>query len=221
MTAGHLTLAGLAAGILAAIPGMIDYVYSVPPASSGRQRATRHALGNVTALGLFGVSFMLRRPDWTAGMGTMFVEGVGLLVLGYAGWLGGTLVTRNLIGVDHRYADRGKWQEASFSGDPGAEITVAAADDLRDGHMKLLHVNGQRIALARVGERFHAVADGCTHRGGSLAGGVLIGSTVQCLWHGSQFDVRSGEVTCGPAKRAVASYSVRQAAGSVLLTIPK
>ena len=220
-TAADLTLAGIIAGLLAAVPGIIDYVYTVPPASSGRKRALRHGLSNVSALALFAVAFVLRRPDWSAGPATILVETLGFAVLAYAGWLGGTLVTRNLISVDHRYADRGKWQEGTFTGKPGDEIVVAHEDDLRDGHMKLLHVNGRRIALARVGDDFLAVADGCTHRGGSLAGGVVIGGRVQCLWHGSQFDLRSGAPTCGPAKKGVATFTVRRKDGNVLLTIPQ
>lgn len=220
LTAADLTLAGIAAGLLAAVPGVIDYVYSVPPNSSGKARATRHGLGNVSALALFGVAFLLRRPDWTASMWTLLIEAAATAVLGYAGWLGGTLVTRNLISVDHRYADRGKWQEASFEGASGEEIAVAHEDDLKDGHMMLLHVNGRRIALARVRDTFHAVDDRCTHRGGSLAGGVLVGSVVQCLWHGSQFDVESGNTLCGPAKKGIETFAVRQANGRVFLKLP-
>lgn len=221
LTAAHLTLAGIATGLLAAVPGVIDYLYTVPPASSGKARATRHGLGNVVALALFGLAFAFRDADWTATTATVATEVAGLLVLGYAGSLGGTLVTRNLISVDHRYADKGRWQEATLSGRPGDEIVVAKRDDLQDGQMKLLHVGGRRIALARSGERYYAIDDGCTHRGGSLAGGVLVGHTVQCLWHGSQFDVRTGAVTCGPAKAGVRPFAVRVEEGQVLLTIPK
>jgi nitrite reductase/ring-hydroxylating ferredoxin subunit/uncharacterized membrane protein len=220
LTAAHLTLAGIGAGLVAAIPGVVDYVYSVPPNSSGKARATRHALGNVTALALFALAFALRNADWTATAATMLVQVAGAIVLGYAGWLGGTLVTRNLISVDHRYADRGKWQEASFQGTSGEEIVVASEDELKDGHMKLLRVNGRRIALARAGQTFYAVDDRCTHRGGSLAGGVLVDGVVQCLWHGSQFDVRSGKPTCGPARKAIATFAVRRQNGRVFLTLP-
>jgi len=221
LTSADLTLAGIGAGLVAAVPGIIDFIYAVPPESSGKKRSVQHGAGNVAALVLFALAFALRRPDWTATTSTIVLQLAGLAVLGYAGWLGGTLVTRNLISVDHRYADRGKWQEASFDGSPGDEIVVAQADELQDGHMKLLRVNGQRIALARVGARFHAVADRCTHRGGSLAGGVLVGSTVHCLWHGSHFDVRTGAVTCGPAKAGIDTYTVRQNDGKVFLTVPK
>src|SRR4030095_616895 len=63
ITASHLTGAGLLAGLLAAVPGAIDYVYAVPPESSGKQRATKHAVGNLTALVLFLVSWILRNPE--------------------------------------------------------------------------------------------------------------------------------------------------------------
>lgn len=220
ISAAHLTLAGIAGGLVAAVPGVIDYLYTVPPASSGKARAMRHGAGNVVALALFGLAFATREMDWTATGLTVVLEAVGVMVLGYAGWLGGTLVTRNLISVDHRYADAGKWQEATLTGRPGEEIVVATQPDLQDGHMKLLHVNGRRIALARTGDRYHAVDDGCSHRGASLAGGVLVGHTVHCLWHGSQFDVRTGEVSCGPARKGVRTFEVRVEKGDVLLRIP-
>ena len=221
LTAAHLTVAGLAAGLLAAVPGIIDYFYTVPPDSSAKARATRHGAGNVVALLLFAFSFWAREASWNATALTIGLEILGAAVLGYSGWLGGTLVTRNLISVDHRYADKGGWQEETFSGGPGDEVAVASVSDLKDGQMKLVHVNGRRIALARTASGFHAVDDGCTHRGGSLAGGVLIGETVHCLWHGSQFDVRTGKAVCGPATKGVEALTVRVDRDQVLLRIPK
>lgn len=220
-TAAHLALAGIATGLLAAVPGLIDYLYSVPPESSGKTRAMRHGVANSAALVLFGVAFLLRTPEWQPTLAVMALEAVGFGALAYAGVLGGTLVTRNLISVDHRYARAGRWQEISVTGAAGDEVIVADDGDLEDGQMKLLHVNGRRIALARVGTRFYAVDDACSHRGGSLAAGVLIGPVVHCLWHGSQFDVRIGEATCGPADKGIACHQVRVDRGRILLTIPK
>ena len=209
-TGAHLQLAGIACGLLAAIPGAIDYVYTVPPASSAKKRATRHALGNVSALVLFTVAWFSRGPQWEPGTLTLALDVVAAALLAYSGYLGGTLVTRNMIGVDHRYAGAGKWQEASFTATPGAPLVVGHADDLEVGQMKLLRVNGHRIVLARTHDGYEAFADGCTHRGGSLAGGVLIDGTVHCLWHGSQFDVKSGQPTCGPAKTSIAVFEVKE-----------
>ena len=32
--------------------------------------------------------------------------------------------------------------------------------------------------------------------------------TVQCPWHGSQFDVHTGEVTAGPAEMKIETYNM-------------
>jgi uncharacterized membrane protein/nitrite reductase/ring-hydroxylating ferredoxin subunit len=191
-TGAHLAVAGIAAGLLAAIPGLIDYIYTVPPQSSGKKRATRHAIGNVAAIVLFASAWFTRGEELAPGGLTLFLEGVGAAALMYAGYLGGTLVTRNLISVDHRYAGAGRWQEADVPSSHGNKIVVGHADDLKPGQMKLLRTNGRRLVLARTNDGYTVFDDRCTHRGGSLAGGVLIGRTVQCLWHGSQFDACTG-----------------------------
>lgn len=219
-TAGHLTVAGIAMGLLAAIPGAIDYVYAVPPESSGKKRATKHAVLNVAALILFGIAWTLRGDDGSPGAASIGLEIIGAAALIYAGLLGGTLVIRNMVGVDHRHADGGRWMEASFDAKAGETIEVADDDELKKDQMKLLRVNGRRLVLARTADGYSVFDDRCTHRGGSLAGGVLIGGTVQCLWHGSQFDATTGRVTCGPAKQPVEVYRVEQKRGKVWLVSP-
>ena len=219
-TASHLTVAGLIAGLLAAIPGAIDYLYAVPPKSSAKQRATKHALGNGAALVLFFGSWLTRAADGTMVPATLLLEVAGAALMGGASLLGGELVVRNMISVDHRYANKGKWQEESFSGKPGDAIVVADEEDLKDGHMKLLWVNGQRIALAKTEDGFCAFQDRCTHRGASLAGGVLVGDSVQCLWHGSRFNVRNGKIECGPAREKIKLFQTRTRDGKVTLVVP-
>lgn len=209
-TGAHLQVAGIATGLLAAIPGLIDYLYTVPPNSSGKKRATRHAIGNVSALALFSAAWFSRGENLTPGAATLLLEFLGAALLMYSGYLGGTLVSRNMISVDHRYANAGKWQEALIRRSTDATIVVGHADDLKAGQMKLLHVNGKRLVLARTEQGYTVFDDHCTHRGGSLAGGVLIDRTVQCLWHGSQFDTLTGKVNCGPAREAIRTYAVRQ-----------
>lgn len=208
-TAGHLALAGIGTALLAAVPGVVDYVYAVPPKSSGKKRATRHALASLAAVALFGVAWALRglhEPPTTVSL-AMTLLGAGLLA--YGGWLGGTLVTRNLIGVDHRYANKGRWREISVPAASGWHV-VAAPDELKEGQMKLIRAGDRRLVLARTGEGYRAFHDRCTHRGGSLAGGVLIENTVHCLWHGSQFGCGTGQVVCGPAEEAIATFEARE-----------
>ena len=48
---------------------------------------------------------------------------------------------------------------------------------------------------------------------------ALIAGVVQCPWHGSQFDCRSGAVKAGPAAEPIATYAVSEREGSILLTL--
>ena len=219
-TGTHLAGAGIVTAVLAAIPGLIDYAYAVPPDSSGKSRATRHMIANLSAVALFAAAWLLRddaavRP----GAGVLGLEILGLGLLGAGAYMGGTLVTRNLIGVDHRYAGAGRWREQTVEARTGAPVAVATGDELKVDQMKLLRVGDRRIVLARTAQGYVAFDDRCTHKGGSLAGGVMMCGTVQCLWHGSQFDVASGAVKCGPADKPIRVYRVSEEAGEVRLLL--
>jgi nitrite reductase/ring-hydroxylating ferredoxin subunit/uncharacterized membrane protein len=216
-TAGYLAIAGVIAALVAAIPGAIDYFTTVPPNSSGKQRATKHALVNLSSVAIFFVAWLLR--DTTSPLVVLLMEGIGTGLLGTGGYLGGTLVYRNQIGVDPRYAGAGKWNEERFSAEQGKPVAVATAEELKVDQMKLLHIAGRRIVLGRTEQGYAAFDDQCTHRGGSLAGGAMICGTVQCPWHGSQFDVRTGKVKAGPAKKDIATYQIEEKGGTVYLTL--
>jgi nitrite reductase/ring-hydroxylating ferredoxin subunit/uncharacterized membrane protein len=206
--ADYLIPTGIGAGLVAAVPGIVDYLTVVPPNSSGKERATKHALLNVTGLGLFATSWLLGRAGRSRTL-PLLLQGVGSALLSVAGYMGGTLVYRNQIGVDHRYANAGKWQEESHDLTETRVLTTAA-DNLDVNQMKLVHVGGQRIVVART-ERSHAAfQDRCTHKGGPLSDGALVCGTVQCPWHGSQFDVHTGEVKCGPARERIATYDLEE-----------
>jgi nitrite reductase/ring-hydroxylating ferredoxin subunit/uncharacterized membrane protein len=204
--ADYLVPTGIATGLVAAVPGIIDYFNAVPPNSSGKERATKHALLNTTGLGLFATSWLLgrRRPR---GALTLALQGLGSALMSVAGYMGGTLVYRNQIGVDHRYANAGKWLEETREHGESRALTSAAAP-LDVNQMKLVHVDDRRIVVARTETGYAAFDDRCTHRGGPLSDGALICGTVQCPWHGSQFDVQTGEVKCGPAEKKIATYQI-------------
>jgi nitrite reductase/ring-hydroxylating ferredoxin subunit/uncharacterized membrane protein len=207
--ADHLVPAGIASGLVAAVPGLIDYLNVVPPQSSGKERATTHALLNVGALSLFATSWLLGRKRTRSHL-PLALQGVGSALMSVAGYMGGTLVYRNQIGVDHRYANAGRWQEDTREHAHSAALTSAAAP-LDINQMKLVHVDDRRIVVARTETQYAAFDDRCTHKGGPLSDGALICGTVQCPWHGSQFDVHTGEVKCGPAERTIGTYEINDA----------
>jgi len=217
-TGAYLAVAGIATALVAAVPGFIDYLYTVPPNSTGKTRATRHMLANLSAVASFAIAWWLRGSvSAEPGISQLVLEGAGAVLLTAGGWMGGTLVNRNQIGVDPRYANAGKWREERVEATPGQPIVVATTDELQVNQMKLLRVGDRRIVLARTEHGYVAFDDHCTHRGGSLAGGAMICGTVQCPWHGSQFDVRTGEVRAGPAEKPIATYRIEQAGGNVRL----
>jgi nitrite reductase/ring-hydroxylating ferredoxin subunit/uncharacterized membrane protein len=216
-TAYHLNIAGVIGGVMAAVPGIIDFIHTVPPASSAKKRAATHGLLNTTNLLLFVAVIFLKRNDSLSYPLLVGLEAIGVVILFVAGWMGGTLVYRNQIGVDPRYADAGKWKEEHL--DETDVVKVAKSDELKLNQMKLVHVGDQRIVIARSEEGYVAFDDHCTHKGGSLAGGAMMCGTVQCPWHGSQFNVHNGNVTAGPANKKIETYTTEERDGIIYLDL--
>ncbi|MCD6012981.1 MAG: Rieske 2Fe-2S protein [Flavipsychrobacter sp.] len=217
LMAGYLAIAGIVCALLAAVPGIIDYFFTVPPQSSAKKRAARHGLLNITVVLLFATAVVIRHRV-ASPMPVIAIELVAIVLLTFAGYMGGTLVYRNQIGVYNRYADKGIWQEGSVQATSG-KTEVANANELKTGHMKLVHAGDKRIVIAKTETGYVAFDDRCTHRGGSLMGGVLICNTVQCPWHGSQFDVTTGAVKAGPATEKINTYPINEDGGKLYLVL--
>lgn len=215
-TAGwYCALAGLFAGAAAAIPGVIDLFGVVPPRSSARSRGFLHGGLNSLVLALFIAEVVYRGGATPPDKISLILSGIGVAVLLYSGWLGGILVYRNQIGVDHRSANAGKWKEVTLNrwNEP-----VCASQDLADGQLLLVNVEGTRVAVGRCEEGIIAFSDHCTHKGGPLSDGALIGCAVQCPWHGSQFDVRTGRVINGPADEKIEMYDAEVQNGQIFIS---
>jgi 3-phenylpropionate/trans-cinnamate dioxygenase ferredoxin subunit len=86
-------------------------------------------------------------------------------------------------------------------------VKVASRRELPPGGKKLAEVDGRAIALFNVDGEFYAIDDVCTHDGGPLAEGQLIGCEIMCPRHGARFDVRTGKALCMPAVEPVAVHS--------------
>ncbi len=215
----YLSMAGVISGFIAAIPGSLDYFYTLPKNSSAKKRGTKHALLNITAISGFIIALILRGQGIAGNSIVTLIELFGIVLLCIAGWHGGTLVYRNQIGVDVRYAGAGKWNETFFrSGEKN--IDAASTNELKNNQMKLIHVGDKRIVLCNSEGRLAAFDDHCTHRGGALSGGSLICGTVQCPWHGSQFDIHTGEAKEGPAKEKIKTYIVHVKGDRIYIEIP-
>jgi NADPH-dependent 2,4-dienoyl-CoA reductase/sulfur reductase-like enzyme/nitrite reductase/ring-hydroxylating ferredoxin subunit len=74
--------------------------------------------------------------------------------------------------------------------------------------MLLGHVAEDAVLLARRGDEVFAIGASCTHYGGPLARGLLVGETVRCPLHHACFSVRTGEALHAPAFDPVPCYEV-------------
>jgi nitrite reductase/ring-hydroxylating ferredoxin subunit/uncharacterized membrane protein len=212
-TARHLRVLGIGTALVAAVPGIVDYFLAVPPRSSAAKRATYHGAANLSAVTLFSSVAAARTTDRRPRPWEIAAQASAAGLMAFAGYLGGTLVYRNQIGVDHRYAEAGKWKEKALPAQTGGDVDAGLADDLKVNQMMLLHVWARRVAVARTEDGVVAFDDRCTHRGGPLSDGTLACGVVQCPWHGSQFDVRTGTVQSGPAEDAIQVHTVAERDG--------
>ena len=96
-------------------------------------------------------------------------------------------------------------------------VKVANADEILPSQMKEVEVDGQSILIANVNGKYYAIGSICTHEGGPLADGMLSYYEVECPWHGSKFDVRTGEVTSLPATEPEPSYEIKVEDNQILV----
>lgn len=82
--------------------------------------------------------------------------------------------------------------------------------DLPDGGKLVGHYGDEQVLLVRRGTEVFAIAATCTHYGGPLVEGLLVGDTVRCPWHHACFDLRTGEALHAPAFNPLACWSVEQ-----------
>jgi ferredoxin-NADP reductase/nitrite reductase/ring-hydroxylating ferredoxin subunit len=96
-------------------------------------------------------------------------------------------------------------------------VKVANTKDVPPSQMKEVEVNGENICVANVEGKYYAIGSICTHEGGPLADGTLEGYEVECPWHNSKFDVRTGEVTSPPASEPEPTYEIKVEGNNILI----
>jgi nitrite reductase/ring-hydroxylating ferredoxin subunit len=69
------------------------------------------------------------------------------------------------------------------------------------------------------GQIFSAIGNKSTHMGCALSNGTLNGDTVQCACHGSVFNVKTGDVIRGPAKKPEQKYELQISSDQILLSM--
>ncbi len=96
---------------------------------------------------------------------------------------------------------------------------VARVSELPPGTSKRVYSGADAVALFNVGGTFHAVSDRCTHGRASLSEGTVDsdGCTLNCPWHGGQFNIKTGEPLGGPVRVPVNVYEVKVEGDRILV----
>ena len=96
-------------------------------------------------------------------------------------------------------------------------VKVAESKNIQPSTMLEVDLEGESVCIANVGGRYYAIGNVCTHEGGPLADGRLEGYEVECPWHGSKFDIRTGKVTNPPADEPETTYEVKVDGNNILI----
>jgi nitrite reductase/ring-hydroxylating ferredoxin subunit/uncharacterized membrane protein len=223
--ASFITLAaGIATAAVAAVFGFVDYS-EIRRDHTARKTANQHLTFNLVAVGLFALSLGLRWSAWDAPRAPglpMVLSLLGVILLSYSGYLGGHMVYSDGVAVGrHRRKRPLPSVTVLVKDEPGRLVMVGNESQLREGDTLRVDANGTIIAVAKAQGQIYAFQEFCTHRYGALSEGEMRGCEVTCPWHRSRFDIRTGEVTAGPAKIPLRIFHVEVRDGKILLRIPE
>ena len=200
--------AGIVAAVGAAVTGIADWS---DVGGSHRRMGMAHALLNVGGLTLNVASLALRVGGGKNRGVARSLSAGGYVLNAAAAYVAGELVYN--LG---QAVNRDAWVDG-----PDKFTDVASLEDLRDGEMVKVDVDGRPIVLLQHDDGIHAFEGTCPHYGCGLWEGILEDHTVTCQCHGSQFDVRDGTLIHGPATAPVPSYDVSRRMGRVQIRMRK
>jgi NADPH-dependent 2,4-dienoyl-CoA reductase/sulfur reductase-like enzyme/nitrite reductase/ring-hydroxylating ferredoxin subunit len=87
--------------------------------------------------------------------------------------------------------------------------------DVPDGGSLAGQVDGEPVLLVRRGSEWFAIGATCSHYGGPLPEGIIVGDTVRCPWHHACFNLRTGQPIRPPALNDLSCWRVEQRDGKV------
>ena len=224
----YAMLLGVTTALIAAVPGFVDYT-NIRSDHPAKRTATAHMILNLIVVALYGINLGVRSSslaDPRISLLPLVLSLVGIALLSVSGYLGGRLVYDQGIAVGRhkRHMPTPRDTIHLTAPIPGAEavfVPIMAAQQLRERETLRVEIGGQIATIAKIDNQFFAFQEFCTHRFGPLSEGKFEGFNVQCPWHNSCFDVRTGKVTNGPAKVDLKIFKVEMREGKVGILLPR
>lgn len=187
---------GILANLGSALTGVADWQHTH---EEDRRVGLVHGALNGLATSLYIMSWLDRRRGRHG-------RGIVTTMLGYgvtvgASYLGGALVFDSGIGIDQS-GERLRTTDW---------IPVLAVESLHNGKPQRVEVDGLGLVLCRTGNNGEIAAFGefCPHLAAPMADGWVDRDRLVCPWHGSRFDLCSGDVLRGPSAAPLPRYQTR------------
>jgi nitrite reductase/ring-hydroxylating ferredoxin subunit/uncharacterized membrane protein len=199
-TGNQLVTLGTLFAIPTAVTGLADYSTIKKEAAS---YGAAHGLLNGLAFLCFARSTIARLGGYRST--ALFYSLTGMMIATFSAWLGGDLVYRHRVGVNHAPAKHvDDW------------LPVLDDNKLPDATLTRVELDGQPILLFRQGDQIYSIGAVCSHAGGPLEQGELVNDLcVQCPWHQSVFDLRDGHIVHAPATTPQPRYLARVRNGQI------
>ena|SRR5687768_966368 len=214
--------AGVVTALISAVPGFEDYT-DIRRDHPARKIAVAHMVLNLIVVALYAANIAVRKSQPSGSYTPILLSAAAILLLSVSGHLGGKLVFDYGISVgrhrrktplpDHTIVIRESPANAQDD-----YVKVASNSDLSDGETLRINLNGTVLVLARSKGNLFAFQEFCTHRFGPLSEGCIHDGEIECPWHRSRFDMRSGKVTSGPAKTNLKSFDVVVRSGAIFVS---
>lgn len=196
---------GLIGAAGAAVTGLTDWsdTYEKP-----RRVGTLHAIINLTATALYLGSWWQRRNGHRDAGLTTALGGYACTIAG--AWLGGHLVYNERIGVNHAPEEL-----------PDKFVPIMPMAELPENQLHKAEIENIPVVLLKRNGRVFVMAEKCSHLGGPLAEGKVVGDAIVCPWHDSKFALEDGRVIDGPATYTQPCFEVRVRKGQIEARAPR
>lgn len=96
---------------------------------------------------------------------------------------------------------------------------AAKLDELSEDEPLGVVIDGQPLALYKIGGGVYATHNICTHEHALLSDGYIEGDCIECPLHQARFHIPTGEVRAAPATEPIKTYPTKVENGQILVDI--
>ena len=96
---------------------------------------------------------------------------------------------------------------------------VTTTSEILHGEVKSFVVENIVIAVCNINGNFYAFRDECSHQEFPLSDGDLEGENIVCMYHGAEFNVKTGDAICLPATESIEVFEVKLDGDDVLVKV--